>query len=475
MRHGAWRGGLSATASLMLMMAAMLVGCSAEPQSRADAGSTAEPEPAREPAAERITRLFWQDRTTASLRWADLKRGEEWHLEPAGIRGFPKLDVTKQDLVQMAVIDDMLLVGVRDEEDGQFQSGWVAVETGVVEMPHGDHSDWYYPSDPAVTQKQLDKNQGNPAHLYVYDNVYFLANDRLNGFTRISVDKENEERLTPRFFSGGGNHITMAAIDGAVCYSTWIDGGGPNAGRVDVVDLRPESSGEPAYRVTLPTGVIHGATVNSGRVFFAPADGICWVDADTELAQSADSAQVHQISLGTDEETGKALRTGAFVNHRNWVLFSTGTADSSALGLMDAKAPSPQVVTVPIDVKDGLSLVTPRVVRTRSGKRYAFLFQDRKEGDIQEKLTIVDLDPNGDRDFSDASVAATLPVGASKVEGHFGHHAISFDPDGRYGIVTNPGDGTIQVLSLNELQFEATLKVGGTPSAIVSTGGGAHH
>lgn len=142
---------------------------------------------------------------------------------------------------------------------------------------------------------------------------------------------------------------------------------------------------------------------------------------------------------------------------------------------MDAKAPSPQVVTVPIDVKDGLSLVTPRVVRTRSGKRYAFLFQDRKEGDIQEKLTIVDLDPNGDRDFSDASVAATLPVGASKVEGHFGHHAISFDPDGRYGIVTNPGDGTIQVLSLNELQFEATLKVGGTPSAIVSTGGGAHH
>ncbi|MFG0334010.1 MAG: YncE family protein [Maioricimonas sp. JB049] len=462
-------GATGRTAGLILAITLLVAGCSAKPEPEAQPENLVET-PSERPAR-RITRLFWQDREDDSLKWADLKRGDGWQLQPAVVEGFPSLDVAKQDLVQMAIIDRTLLVGVRDEEDGQFQSGWVAVETGVVEIPHGDHSHWKYLSEPRVSEKRLDRKQGNPAHLYVYDNAFWLANDQLDGFTRFEIGSEDGQPLQSQFFLGGGNHITLAAVDGVVGYSTWIDGGGPNAGRVDVVNLRSGPNGKPAYSFTLPSGVVHGATVNSGRVYFAPAEGVCRVEADLNLKESSETVRVHQISLGTDEETDKPLRTGAFTNHRNWVLFSTGTADSSALGLFDAEAPTEQVVKVAIDVADGLSLVTPKVIRTRGGKRYAFLFQDRKEGDVQEKLTIVDLDPNGDRDFSDAQLAKTLSVGASRVEGHFGHHDICFSPNGKYAVVTNPGDGTIQVLSLEDLEIEATLQVGGNPSAIISTGG----
>ncbi|MCA9074712.1 MAG: hypothetical protein KDA93_06750 [Planctomycetaceae bacterium] len=423
----------------------------------------------------RVTRIFWQDRSDDSLKWADLFEGPQWRVQPEGVSGFPKLDVEKQDLVQMEALDGILLVGVRDQEKGEYQSGWVAVDTGVREVPHGNHSDWQYVSSPLVQKSQLDKDQGNPAHLYVYDEKFFLANDQKNGFTRLTPEGLKSSNQSSQFFTGGGNHITMAAVDNAVCYSTWIDGGGPNQGRVDVVNLQKPTADSIAYTFNLPTGVIHGATENSGRVFFAPADGVCWVDADLQTQQTADSVKVHHISLGKDKESEKPMRTGAFVNHRNWVMFTTGNADSSAFCLIDAQAAEPKVFKVPIDVTDGLSLVTPSIIKTRSAKRYAFVFQDCKEGDIEEKLTIIDLDPNRDRHFADARVVTTMTVGASKIEGHHGHHSICFDPDGRFACFTNPGDGTLTVVSLSDLRAKMVLQVGGTPAAIVCTGGGAHH
>ena len=133
------------------------------------------------------------------------------------------------------------------------------------------------------------------------------------------------------------------------------------------------------------------------------------------------------------------------------------------------------MVKVPIDVTDGLSLVTPSVVKTRAAKRYAFLFQDCKEGDIDEKLTIVDIDPNRDRHFADARVVVTMTIGASQVEGHHGHHLVCFDPEGRYAFFSNPGDGTIEVSSLRDLQIKTKITVGGTPAAMACIGGGVHH
>ncbi len=426
----------------------------------------------------RLTRLLWQDRDKDALMWGEVHSGETWVVTASPVKGFPKLDVEKQDLVQMEQSEGMLLVGVRDNDNGKHQSGWVAVDTGVREVPHGNHSDWQYLASPTVKSSRLDMDQGNPAHLYLYNGTFFMANDSRNGFTHLTPAElaTKSAAACGTFCTGGGNHITMAAVDNTVCYSTWIDGGGPNKGRVDVVNLKKADGDKLAYTFMLPTGVIHGATANAGKVFFAPADGICWVDADTTLTKTAETVVVNHISLGTEEGAERPNRTGAFVNHRNWVLFTTGGPEGkSSLCLLDATAAAPSIVKLPIEVADGLSLTTPEVVLAAGGKRYACLFQDRKEGDVQEQLTIVDLDPNGDRNLSDATISRTIPVPASKVDGHHGHHSISFDSEGKLACFTNPGDGSIWVMTLKDLEVRAKSKVGGTPAAISAIGAAAHH
>lgn len=425
----------------------------------------------------RIARILWQDRATETLMWGEVHGGEKWIVSASPVKNFPKLDVEKQSLKHMKAAQGQLLIGVRDIDGGKIQSGWVSVDTGVREEPHGDHSHWKFVSTPSVKGNRLDADQGNPAHLYVYNGHFYLANDKKNGFTHIDpkdlATRPAQECGT--FFSGGGNHISIAAVENSVCYATWIDGDGPNMGRVDVVNLRKPGSDGIAYSFKLTTGVIHGATTNSGKVFFAPADGVCWVAADTSISKTAESVVVNHVSLGKEEGAEKPNRTGAFVNHRNWVLFTTGGLDEkSTLCLMDAAAAQPTVVKLPISTAVGLSLTTPEVVLASGGKRYAFVFQDRQEGEIQEQLIIVDLDPNGDRNFSDAAVAKTIPVPASKVDGHDGHHSISFDSEGRTACFTNPGEGTIWVISLRDLTVRAKAVVGGTPGEIIAIGAPEH-
>ncbi|MEI6540955.1 MAG: hypothetical protein WCO86_15745, partial [Planctomycetota bacterium] len=270
--------------------------------------------------------MLWQDRDKDTLMWGEVHAGEKWVVSASPVKDFPKLDLEKQDLVQMEHAEGRLLVGVRDNDDGKFQSGWVAVDTGVREEPHGNHSHWNFVSSPSVKGSRLDVEQGNPAHLYVYNGHFYMANDKKNGFTHLDPKDLSAKPAKDcgTFCTGGSNHITLAAVDNTVCYATWIDGDGPNMGRVDVVNLKKTDGEKIAYSFKLPTGVIHGATANSGRVFFAPEDGVCCVDADTSLSKSADSVVVKHISLGNEEGAEKPNRTGAFVNQRNWVLFTTG-------------------------------------------------------------------------------------------------------------------------------------------------------
>lgn len=430
---------------------------------------------------EPITRLFVQDLKTCSLKWADVTLSPDKKLALgtfADVSGFKKLDPAKQKLVQMREAGSLVCVGVRDDEDGAFESGWVLVQSGVGYTDHGDHGHWSYKKTPEVVDSRLDKQQGNPAHLYLYDGRFFLANDRLNGYTRIDPSKyaTNEARKLgkgePRFLVGGGNHITLAVVEDKVGYSAWIDGGGPNKGRVDVTPVTASAKSEPAYSFHLPTGGIHGAIANSGKVFFAPMDGIDWVEADTALKLKADQVKVHHIDLG--KEGDKPQRTGAFVNHGHHVLFVIGK-EAPSLVLVNAKDTEPKTVMVPLAVKKGTQAVTPAVVTSVDGKAYAFVFHDRvKDADTEDFLEVIALDPNGDGDLSDAKSIKTLKVGRSAVEGHFGHHDIAFDADRRYGFMTNPGDGTISVLSLKTLEVVATFAVGGTPTAIIARGGEDH-
>ena len=426
------------------------------------------------------TRLFVQDHAARTVRWADVFETADGVVTVgplADLPGFPKLDPAKQTLVQMKASRGNLLVGVRDDDEGKHGSGWVLAATGVKHSDHGDHSHWGFKRPPLVLDSKIDADQGNPAHLYLYGDSFYLANDQKNGYTRLDPP---DWYLTasgkpvvgkPTFVPGGGGHITLAVVDGKVGYSCWIDGGGPNQGKVDVTPLAGTAP-KIAYSFALPTGGIHGATACGGKVFFAPSDGVCWVAADPEAKADPKGVAVKHVSLG---KTGdKPNRTGAFSTHGTAVLLVTGKGADGKLVLLDAADADPKPVFVALAGKDGTKPTTPHVVATGGKNPLAFVFHDRdKDADetVADSLDVVALDPNGDGSFADAKVVKTLSVGKSQVNGHYGHHDLAFDADGRLAFVTNPGDGTLQVFDVKTLSVKATVKAGGVPSSIVAYGG----
>lgn len=417
-------------------------------------------------------RLLWQDDSDSTIHWADLRRDNQgWTLNRQSIEAFPALDREKQKLVQMEHASGLIVVGVRDDEEGLFQSGWIALDSGVVEEEHGDHSHWRYKSPTKVIAQALDAEQGNPAHVYQYSGDIYIANDKKNGLTWIPTAAMLREPNSKhaRFHSAGGGHITLAAVNGKVAYATWPDREGENAGRIDVIELGSTGSAK-NYQLRLPLGGLHGATTNSQRVFFAPSDGIYWINADVNLNQNQQATEYHRLDLGTEPVTNKAYRTGAFANHAQFVLFASGSSDNSFLGIIDAKSATPSVQKVSIPTSAGRALTTPQCVVTKSNKQYAFLFSDRKGSDEKETLHVVDLDPNNDGKFSDAKVCKTMDVGESKIEGHGGHHSVCFSPNRRLAFISNPGEGSIWIMTLSDLEVNAKISVGGTPSKVIAIG-----
>ena len=435
----------------------------------------ANPAAAKEPV---LTRLFYQDRAANQLKWFDIRDADESPVagEPQTVDGFPKLDSERQRLVQMRYSEGFILVGIRDDDEGGFGSGWVLMNAGVEYENHGDHGHWKYQTLPSVRQALINNEQGNPAHLYVYNNVFYIANDALDGFTRLDPASIPETGNVPTgFHRGGGGHITLAVSDGRA-FATWIDGEGENLGRVDVA--RIQSHGNDSIRRTffLPTGVIHGATAAAGNVFFAPRHGVCWIPADT----IGETVTPRFLSLRDPLDDERPRRTGAFATHGNHVLCVSGSGENAELAIIDARLAEPTRISLALDARDGQKPVTPRCIRTPRGKHYAFVFNDatRELADSgnrpEERLTIVDLDPNGDQDFQDAAIAKTLPIGASAVKGHTGHHSVDFDADGSRAFIANPGDGTITLVRLDSLKVESTITVGGAPESVMAIGGSEH-
>lgn len=429
-----------------------------------------------------VARLVFQDHPTAALRWADVAAdaGGRLSLGPvAPVDGFPALDAGRQTLVQMGRVGDKLLVGVRDDEDGEFGSGWVMLSTGVRGTDHGDHVDWSFRKKPFVIGSRIDKDQGNPAHLYVYGEKFFLANDHKNGYSRF--DPEDFPRVPgyphagtrPRFLPGGGGHITLAVAGDKVGYGTWI-GGGPTAGRVDVTPVSLTGTPAVGYSFALPTGATHGATACGGKVFFAPADGVCWVAADPDMKLKPDQVKVTHVPLGKDGD--EPLRTGAFAAHGRWVLCVTGKEAAGKLVLLDAGAADPKPVFVALTGGAHHKPLTPAVVLAGGKVPLALVFHDHPKGaGATDRLDVVALDPNADGDFADAKVVKSLPVGPSAVDGHHGHHAAGFDANGGWAFFTNPGAGTVSALDLKTLEVVATFPVGGTPTALIVHGGRSDH
>ncbi|MEO9592696.1 hypothetical protein [Rhodopirellula bahusiensis] len=416
-----------------------------------------------------IARLFWQDHQSAALKWADLRKTKDGYaLAEESVQGFPELDVDDQMLVQMQIDDGLLVVGVRDEANGDIGSGWVAIESGATQEAHGDHFHWRFTKTPSVLSKLIDDGQGNPAHLYRYGKSFVMANDQRNGFTVMDakgVRKAKSATEAGMFYEGGGGHITLAVADDKVAYSTWIHGEGENVGRVDVVGL-DENAGK-GYRIDCPTGVLHGATYCGGKVFFAPADGICWVAADMEADDAADSVQVNHLEIGSDPK-GKPLRTGAFANLDDTVVFTSGRADQSLLCIVDASSDEPQIESMPMELESDQSLRTPIVGKGSGGRPVALCFAESKEAPENDQLFVVDLDPDGNGEFSDAKAREPISVGRSQIEGHFGHHDAVFLPRGRQIAITNPGDASIWVISLTDQSVQAKFDCEGMPTSLAS-------
>ncbi len=372
----------------------------------------------------------------------------------------------------------MLLIGIRDDDDGQFQSGWALVDTGVEEEEHGDHSHWRYVRPPRVRASVLDDKQGNPAHLYCYDDVFYLANDRRDGFTRLDPqgieqdDEAAEIRQRAAFHAGGGGHITLAAAEKRVSYATWIDRDGPNKGRVDVTALQPAGNTQIGYSFHLPHGGLHGATVNQGKVFLAPTEGIDWVAVDRDLMTDPQHVALQHVDLGKDGE--KPRRTGAFTTFDKHVAFVTGNGPTAALCFADASRSRIDVTRLPLTMAEGNRPSGLEIVLPRKGSPLAFIFHDHAAGvDAPNQLSLVEADPNGDGNWSDAKVSLELVVGKSRVDGHTGHHSVAFDADRRRAYFTNPGDGTVTVLSLDGRQVAADAHVSGLPTKLLAIGGRA--
>jgi hypothetical protein len=431
---------------------------------------------AADEAATVQSRLFFQDEAGATLYWADMIAGDAPSLStPKVVEGFPKLDPDKQSLVQMRDASGMIMVGVRDEEDGQFQSGWVLIDSGVREEEHGDHSHWYYEHPPIVRSSMLDEFQGNPAHLYCYDGVFYLANDSKGGFTRLNpaqireVDDAEAIRQMAAFHVGGGGHITMAA-NGEVALSTWVDREGENAGRIDVTSLSPNGNQAIAYSFKLDQSGLHGATSQGGKFFFAPSNGISWVDGANLLKSEASQIKPRHIDMGKDGDLPR--RTGSFTEHAGHVFFVTGKADSTAMGIINASEAEPEVVMVPIDIDPASRAFGPIIATPRRKSPLAFVFHDHAKGvEAPNTISVIELDPNGDGNFGDAKASVQIEVGNSDMAGHSGHHDMSVDGGGLFAWVTNSGDRSLSVISLRDLRVVGTHELPGKPGRLVSIGG----
>lgn len=409
-----------------------------------------------------ITRVFWQDRETQRLSYADVTTTNQWNLKRGWVTGIPKIDATGQSLGHMNQAGGLLALNVTGTS-----GGWVAIDSGAYEEPHGNHTHWKYNKLPATKLSNLKSDKTSGARTYVYDNQLYVTDPALNGFTRAnpSAVRYGGSSAT-RFFKGGSGKLAVAAVNNAVAYATHEE-----TGQVDVVNLL-KSSSEPAYSFMLGADGVSAATANSGKVFFAHEGGISWVFADTTTSRAADSVQIKKVTDSLASETPMAA-VNSFANQRNWIVFTD--AANSTVCLVNAAAQNPQVVRVPIETDKGLMLSDPSVVLSL-GKRYAFVFQERTDAaqEIQEQLTVIELDPNRDRDFSDARVKVSIPVGASRVSGGDGHHGICFDAYGRHAIITDPVDGILSVMSVQKMAIVARFQVGGSPDRIMAVGAPEH-
>lgn len=413
-----------------------------------------------------ITRVFWQDLESDKLAYADLATTDKWHINRGRVQGFPDTDSSNQQLGPMQQIGKTLMVAVNatNGTDENNKSKLVAIDSGVSERPHGNHSHWEYTSLPQA--KNTQPINGSVRDAMVINNQYCfgLSNQRY-------AMADPNQMMFPgavnamRMVNAGGDNGSMAIAANGFAFATWPDTDGEQAGRVDMLNLMNPTSTN-SFKVG--SAGISAVVANSGKVFFAHEGGLSWIGGNQVAGQQNPTTRK---VLNSETES----KPTQLINQRNWVLYSEG-GEQPALCMCNALLNQPAVIKLPIpDAGSGLRLSAPKT-KLSLGKRFAFAFLERTDAssDAQEKLVVFELDPNRDLDFSDARIAKQIPVDASKIKGDRGHHEICFDAFGRFAIFTNPGDGLLSVMTLNDLTVRVRFRVGGVPERVVAVGAAEH-
>lgn len=426
-----------------------------------------------------ITRVFWQDRESGKLSFADIVATNKWNLKRGWVQDYPSIDAKSQSLSDIRVVGIAVVAGLSATEKNSVGGGWIVLDSGVFEEPHGNHFHWRYSKKPRVLQQNLTAADSGVTAVVNAERSCFLAGLPANGFTKVSaasLKSSGGKTVTPSDglrFTGGGRRPIIAALNEAVAYAAWGEAEGESAGRVDVVNLKKPGAVSVAYSFQLPGGDVRAAAASSNKVYFATSEGIYRIDGDARLEQSTDTVKPIPV-LAKSGETSTLTTTETFSTDRNWLIFSS-SGQSPSLCLINSAVSQQHILRVPIPMENGLTLSAPRI-KLSLGKRYAFLFQTRtgQDSSAQEMLTVVELDPNRDRNFSDARVKLSVPVGASKVSGQFGQHDICFDAYGHYAVFTEPGTGILNLMALKNLRVVARFRVGGAPDRIIAVGAPEH-
>ena len=399
-----------------------------------------------------IMRVFWQDAVTQKLSYANLTASSRWNLRRGWVSGFPALDPATQTLGDMVAADGQVIVSVEAGSD-TAAGGWLCLDSGAFEEPHGNHTHWKYTRRPRVRQSELAAGRGQSAGLIEHAGTVVHA-DSTGACTL----------LTPGQLKLGGDRgirkLTLpeparfGLLDGSRLITVWETDAIAAANYQLTQTLQPDSRS--ANLGTNLAGVVH----NSGHTFVSHSQGLT-------RATPATDAATHQ-ALDISEPVSRPT------SQLQWVLATAGTGADARLCLTNATAPVPNIVQLPIPGPAGTRPLPPRTTLSL-GKRYAFIVQQSasSETSAPEQLIVVLLDPNKDKDFSDARIHRTIDLG-TKAALTTADRDICFDAYGRHAVISSPSDGILTVLSLAKMNIVARFKVGGAPGRLVSVGAAEH-
>ena len=132
----------------------------------------------------------------------------------SNVAGFPTLEKEKQSLVQMKTSMGKIVVGIRDNDNGTFNSGWVVIDSGVEIEPFDNHSHYHTHNLPELWRLSLMQSKVIRHTSTFTTKSFMLRTTKKNGFTRLDLRNVNHSASAEDvlkqvgFFEGGGGHIT---------------------------------------------------------------------------------------------------------------------------------------------------------------------------------------------------------------------------------------------------------------------------